>query len=427
VGVETFIEIRRRYASRAWFVRNASRFTQFASRFPGEVKRDALRTKIQEIETMSEFQCYQFRKIDGSLSDEAIEEISDLSSRAEVSSTSALFTYDYGDFPADPLKVLMKHFDALFYTANWGTRRLAFRFPKFSVNQEVLSRFAFEEKINIEGNCGHLIVDLFFDDDSFSEWFDEGRTLDRVIGVYDDLLAGDYRPLFLSWLQAVLVAYGWNPDVTLGPIPPGLNELVERHRMLIDLFEIDLDLIAAAASFSDPIQQVSNEDLAEAIESMPVAQQAAFLRRMVLGESPAIVTAELRRHLRSNPRFAKTSDVALATPPPSTAVLFAKGRQISEDRRRQAREQKVALERQRFEAIERDEKKLWQRVDSLIAEKNIKGYDQAVSILKDLRELAVHKQQWEEFALRVQAIQAKHSRLPGLLWRIQSAKLLEND
>ncbi|HEY6840793.1 MAG TPA: hypothetical protein VI114_06205, partial [Chthoniobacterales bacterium] len=251
---------------------------------------------------MSEFQCYQFRKIDGSLSDEAIEEISDLSSRAEVSSTSALFTYDYGDFPADPLKVLMKHFDALFYTANWGTRRLAFRFPKFSVNQEVLSRFAFEEKINIEGNCGHLIVDLFFDDDSFSEWFDEGRTLDRVIGVYDDLLAGDYRPLFLSWLQAVLVAYGWNPDVTLGPIPPGLNELVERHRMLIDLFEIDLDLIAAAASFSDPIQQVSNEDLAEAIESMPVAQQAAFLRRMVLGESPAIVTAELRRHLRSNPR-----------------------------------------------------------------------------------------------------------------------------
>jgi hypothetical protein len=46
-----------------------------------------------------------------------MEEISALSSRVHVSRNSASFTYHYGDFPADPIKVLMRHFDALFYMA----------------------------------------------------------------------------------------------------------------------------------------------------------------------------------------------------------------------------------------------------------------------------------------------------------------------
>ena len=72
------------------------------------------------------------------------------------------------------------------------------------------------------------------------------------------------------------------------------------RRALIDLFDIDSDLVAAAASFSDPIRQASNEDLAQAIESMPAARQAGFLKRIVLGESPSVVIAELRREPRSS-------------------------------------------------------------------------------------------------------------------------------
>ena len=47
---------------------------------------------------MSEYQYYEFRKIESSLSDKAMQEISDLSSRAQVSKNSASFTYNYGDF-----------------------------------------------------------------------------------------------------------------------------------------------------------------------------------------------------------------------------------------------------------------------------------------------------------------------------------------
>ena len=78
---------------------------------------------------MSTYEYYEFRKIESPLSGEAMQEVSDLSSRSRVSRTSTSFTYNYGDFPEDPIKVLTRYFDALFYTASWGSRRLAFRFP----------------------------------------------------------------------------------------------------------------------------------------------------------------------------------------------------------------------------------------------------------------------------------------------------------
>jgi hypothetical protein len=108
---------------------------------------------------MSKYQYYGLRKIESSLSDEAIQEISDLSSLAQVSRTSASFTYHYGDFRGDPIKVLTLHFDALFYTASWGSRRVAFRFRISANNYEVLRRFAFSETIDIKRKDAHLIVD----------------------------------------------------------------------------------------------------------------------------------------------------------------------------------------------------------------------------------------------------------------------------
>ena len=126
---------------------------------------------------MSEYQYYEFRKIDSSLSDDAMQKISDLSSRAQVSRTSASFTYHYGDFRGDPIKVLTEHFDALFYTANWGSRRLAFRFPISVVNYDVFCRFAFGETIAIKRKEKHLIVDLFFEDDCLRDWVDGEGTL----------------------------------------------------------------------------------------------------------------------------------------------------------------------------------------------------------------------------------------------------------
>jgi hypothetical protein len=184
---------------------------------------------------------------------------------------------------------------------------------------------------------------------------------------------------------------GWEPDAALPPVPPGPRKLSERHRALIDLFGIDSDLVAAAASFRDPIRQASNEELAQAIESMPAEQQIGFLRRMVLGEPASVVAAELRRQLQIGSRFLEASTAAPLASPASCGVLFAKARRMQSDRKRKASEREAALKLRRHEALERNEESLWRRVDELIVGKTVKAYGEAIGILKDLSDLALHK------------------------------------
>jgi hypothetical protein len=114
-----------------------------------------------------------------------------------------------------------------------------------------------------------------------------------------------------------------------------------------------------------------------------------------------------------------------ANPITSASTLFAEARRLRTDRERQASERQAALELRRLNAIERDEKALWLRVDELITSKSTKAYDEAITILKDLRALALHKEQRDEFVRRVEAIRQKYSRLSGLQWRIQDSKLLD--
>jgi hypothetical protein len=156
---------------------------------------------------------------------------------------------------------------------------------------------------------------------------------------------------------------------------------------------------------------------------MPVLEQTGFLRRMASDEPPSVVIAELRRKLRGGVRFVEASNAA-PPPPVSAGALFAKARRRRADRERRASERE-AQKRQRLEAIERDEKGLWERVAALIAAKTIKAYDEAVGILKDLRALALHKQRLEEFVRRVETIRGRYPGPSGLQLPIKDAKLLE--
>jgi hypothetical protein len=98
---------------------------------------------------------------------------------------------------------------------------------------------------------------------------------------------------------------------------------------------------------------------------------------------------------------------------------------MQSDRKRKASKREAALKLRRLEALEHDEESLWKRVDELIAGKTVKNYDETIGILKNLSDLALHKERREEFMRRVQTILGKYPRLSGLQWRIKNAKLLE--
>ena len=73
---------------------------------------------------MSEFQYYEFVALDRPLTREQMQEVRRWSTRAEITATRFVNTYEWGDFKGEPSKLMMKYYDLHVYWANWGTRRV---------------------------------------------------------------------------------------------------------------------------------------------------------------------------------------------------------------------------------------------------------------------------------------------------------------
>src|SRR5688572_20191452 len=66
---------------------------------------------------MSEYQYYEFLALDRRLGEKEMREIRAVSSRAEITSTSFVNEYNYGDFKGDEFEFLERYFDVHVYVA----------------------------------------------------------------------------------------------------------------------------------------------------------------------------------------------------------------------------------------------------------------------------------------------------------------------
>jgi hypothetical protein len=189
------------------------------------------------------------------------------------------------------------------------------------------------------------------------------------------------------------------------------------------LFEIDNDLLAVAAEASADAPIESDAELEQWIARLSESERETYLLRLVRGE--VNVPMQLRLRLKEIAREHRPAASNKELPPGrSRAELGGKAKAIQKHR---AELERRALEEARvrkLETLAKQEPQLWDQVMSLIAQKQIKAYDQAVEILKDLRELAADRDQSDRFAARVQEIQQAHRNLSGLRWRLQTAGLL---
>jgi hypothetical protein len=64
-----------------------------------------------------------------------------VSSRARITPTGFVNTYEWGDLRGDPRALMASHFDAFSYLASWGTRQLMFRLPSSVLDVDVASRY----------------------------------------------------------------------------------------------------------------------------------------------------------------------------------------------------------------------------------------------------------------------------------------------
>ena len=152
---------------------------------------------------MSEYQYHEWQTVDRVLTSEEQAAINALSSHIEVSSSRAVVTYHWSDFRHDPKQVLLKYFDAYFYLANWGSLRLMFRFPKGLLDEADIEPYCIDDYITFETIGKYQALDLDFSPEDGGGWIEAEAGLSHFIGLRADLLEGDYRLLYLSWLKAI--------------------------------------------------------------------------------------------------------------------------------------------------------------------------------------------------------------------------------
>ena len=187
---------------------------------------------------MSEYQYHEWQAVDRVLTPEEQVAVNDLSSHIEVSSSRAVVTYHWSDFRHDPKQVLLKYFDAYFYLANWGSLRLMFRFPKGLLDEVDIFPYCIDKYISFQTIGKYQVLDLDFNPEDGGGSMEADAGLSHFIRLRADLLEGDYRLLYVTWLKAMtmdgspyadeeyendeldITAYDHEP-----PVPPGLKKL----------------------------------------------------------------------------------------------------------------------------------------------------------------------------------------------------------
>ena len=373
---------------------------------------------------MSEFQYYEFRAIDKPLSAEARKEISSWSSRTTSSSTGATFTYSYSDFPKDELTVVEQYFDAMFYTANWGTKRLIFKFPPDLVDVRQMGQYSVEG-LEVLKKPNAILLDITINDEDGGGWIEEEEHLSLLITLREDIMAGDYRCLYLIWLKVSVedVMNEWSdivdPDSEEPAVPVGLQSLSGVLAEFAQIFDITEDMIAVAAERSSHSSD-KDEDYTQEIAKLSDDEKADFLKRFLKNEP--LLSNTLKNRLISM-AGRKTRD---AQQKRRTVEELARSVQTLENRRRKMhREAQERAQQEKIDALARKESQLWQEVDNLIGEKNTRSYKEAIRILQDLKSLAIAQGRYPAFCQRIETIKQNNSRLSSFKRSLDLAKLVE--
>jgi hypothetical protein len=373
---------------------------------------------------MSEYQYYEFQALDKVLSPEARKEISQLSSRVQLSSGSASFVYNYGSFRGDPYQVLAKYFDAFLYITNWGTRQLMFRFPLNSIPAAIKAAYQFANGLEwtISGNYEILNIEFQDEDGESWGWVEGEGLLSGIAPLRNDMLRGDYRPLYLAWLKLAQTEAGYeetDEDLTEPPVPANLQNLSPGLRYFMEFYDISEDLVMAAAQ-SSLQEAVAEENLAPYLEKLPPGEQLSFLERLLQGEAHLDIALSKRLRELSGRQKAPASTTAGR----SIQELLELAKTLNEKRRAEEARVAKALHQKKMETLAPQEERLWAQVIPLIEQKQTKAYEEAIRILIDLRDLAEYDQRQAAFQAKLSEIKAKYPTLSGLHRRLADAKLI---
>lgn len=376
---------------------------------------------------MSEYQYYEFQALDRPLTQNDIAELRRYSTRARITPTSFVNDYSWGSFKGNANAWMEKYFDAFLQFADWGARTLKFRLPSRLLDVQLVSEYAVDEYFGFWEKDDFVILSFNIEDDA--RWDEEDTRLADLISIRDELARGDLRALYLAWLSAVQFADHEDESIE-PPVPPGLSNLSASLESFVDFLRLDRDLIEVAARASSPwsSEEPGPAEVRAFVAQLPTAEKDEILARILIENGRAPVQellAQMRRgSLVPDPRPREGRSVA---------ELVQAAEELSRERSRVAlenalrtqaeRERRLQLARSRYlDSLVGKEPAVWQKVQDLIGTKLPKNYDEAIGLLRDLRDLDV-RNGGGEFAERMEELRDEHVRKASLMRRLSEAGL----
>ena len=380
---------------------------------------------------MGEYQYYEFQAVDRPLTEREMEALRACSTRATITPTSFVNTYQWGNLKGNPATWVEKYFDAFLYVTNWGSHQLMLRLPKSFLPLQTAKRFCLGDAVTARSKCEFVILDFSSEDEDGSDWDEGNGWLAPLITLREELAQGDHRALYLAWLLCVQQGE-LEDDALEPPVPPGLGKLSGGLQTLCDFLRIDPNLVAVAAEGSSTAAETSSDlELANWLGKLTDAEKSAALATLLKSPKAPVRAQLLQRFRESRP----ASRGEAREGERSVAELLAGAEKRAEEQRcRQSEKAARARERREREesaareahltALAKREPELWRKVETLIATKKPSDYDQAVALLKDLRDLGQRGSRSAEVEARLKSLQDLHAKKPSLLARMQKAGLI---
>ena len=374
---------------------------------------------------MSEYQHYEWQTVDRPLTEAEQEAVRKLSSHIDVSSSRAIVTYAWGDFKHDARQVLIRFFDAHLYLANWGSRRLMFRFPSGILNREAIAPYCVSDQITFGTINGYdfLDMDLSEGEGEGGNWIECGSELSGLLSLRNSLIQGDYRVLYLAWLKVMSVRNGsWRHkgkslEVKL-PVTAGLKQLSPALKSFVEKVEVWTCLVEAAAECSPAGAEFVEIKFPPLVAKLSREECDEFLCRIAQGD-PAAGMSLKKRLLSMMPNSWMLSEVCC-----SYDELWQRAEVINKaHKKRQERENRRNHEAE-MKALADHEEETWQQVGSLVSLKNSKNYDEAVRLLGKLAQLSEFRGMQFDYGQRVKDLCEQYKRLSGFQLRVKQAKLI---
>ncbi len=379
---------------------------------------------------MSEYQYYEFQAIDRPLTNKEMRELRSYSTRARITPTSFVNEYSWGCFKGDEDAWMEKYFDAFLYLANWGTHILKLRLPSRLLDPKIANEYCCGHGAFVTGTADKVILSFVAEDEQEGGDLVEGEGyLSSMISVRAEMARGDLRALYLGWLLCVQSGELDDEDIE-PPVPPGLGQLSASLESMAEFLYIDRDLLHVAAQPSPSLEDsgLERDDVRKWFASLRSEEKDELLTKFVVDGDQAVVNELLHRfHKEGSPGHD-------AAPPRRTVGELLRAAEASAAERRRIevekrakekarREREIALARERhLDSLAGREPQLWAEIETLIAAKQPKKYDEAIKLLVGLRDLD-DRAKSGDFRMRIEALRQAHARMPTLIERIKKAGL----